>query len=458
VKGKNLLVLAAIVLAVGAYIFFFERHQPSTEEAAKQAEKVLPELAADDVISIVVDGREGRVKLEKSEDEWRLVEPFAYPADASKVSSALSALTGLEADRRLPAAGADPAEYGLDEPVLTVDLGTSDGDAVEIVVGDELPLGSKRALEVAGSDEIVVASGWFVNDLDREVDDWRSRQVVDVTADQVASIDIQTGPDHIQVVRLGDEWQLESPLQDLADADHLQGLISDLNSLQIEEFLDGPQNPAELGLDAPAYEVVLVRSDGGEPLRLDLGAQREGESGTEVACRRGDSEYFWALDRVTTRLSKAPVLWRSKKVGPFDTWEASAIVFSKGETSERLTREDYQWRFEDDNAEADQASVQDRLSALSALEATDYDLVAPPTSEMGRVEVILGGGEGDQEQETKTLTFTFYEPLTESGRAMVQVSERDTVMGVETADVDAILGNLEELHANPADDSTAASE
>jgi hypothetical protein len=29
---------------------------------------------------------------------------------------------------------------------------------------------------------------------------------------------------------------------------------------------------------------------------------------------------------------------------------------------------------------------------------------------------------------------------------------------VETADVDAILGNLEELHANPADDSTAASE
>ena len=75
-----------------------------------------------------------------------------------------------------------------------------------------------------------------------------------------------------------------------------------------------------------------------------------------------------------------------------------------------------------------------------------------------RVEVILGGGEGDQEQETKTLTFTFYEPLTESGRAMVQVSERDTVMGVETADVDAILGNLEELRAEPADDSTAASE
>jgi hypothetical protein len=457
VKGKNLLVLAAIVLAVGAYIFLFERHQPSTGEAAKQAEKVLPDLASEDVISIVVEGHHGRVKLEKSDDEWRLVEPFDYPADASKVSSALSALTGLEADRRLPAADVDPAEYGLDEPDLTVDLETSDGETVEISVGDEMPLGSKRALEVAGSHEIVVASGWFVNDLDHEVDDWRSREVVDVKADQVASIDIQAGPDHIQVVRLGDEWQLESPLQDLADADHLQGLISDLDSLQIEEFLDGPQQPADLGLDAPAYEVVLVRSDGGEPLRLDLGAQREGDSGTEVACRRGDSEYFWALDRVTTRLSKAPVLWRSKKVRPFDTWEVSAVVLSKGETTARLKREDYQWRFADDGAEADQASVQDRLTALAALEATNYDLMAPPTSEMGRAEVILGGGD-DKDQEEKTLTFTFYEPLTENGRALVQVSGRDTVMGVETADVDAILGNLEELYANPADDSTAASE
>ncbi len=458
-KSKNLLILAAIVLAFGAYIFLFERHQPSTEEAAKQADKVLPGLDADTVTSIVVDGdKGGRVKLEKSNDEWRLVEPFEYPADSSEVSSALSALTGLKADRRLPAADADLAEYGLDEPALTVDLGTSGGETVAISVGDEMPLGSKRALEVAGRGEIVVASGWFVNDLDREVNDWRSREVADVSANQVASIDIQAGPDHIQVVRIGDEWQLERPLQDLADAAHLQGLISDLDSLRIEEFLDGATDPAALGLDAPAYQIVVVRSDGGTPLRLDLGATREGDSGAEVACRRGDSEYFWALDRVTTRLSKAPVLWRSKKVAPFDTWEAAAVVFSRGETTVRVQREDYQWKLTDGGAEVDQASVQDRLSKLAALEATDYDLLAPPTSEMGRVEVTLGGGKDDEGEEATTLVFTFYQPLTEGGRALVRVSDRDTVMGVNGADVDSILGGLEGLQASPEEESPATSE
>jgi len=223
--------------------------------------------------------------------------------------------------------------------------------------------------------------------------------------------------------------------------------VSDLDSLRIEEFLDDPVDPADLGLDVPEYEITLIRTDGGEPLRLDLGSTREGESGTEVACRRGDGEFFWASEKVRTRLSKAPVLWRSKKVMSFETWDVEGLGLSRGGDGVELEQVDGLWQFVEDSAEADYTAIQDRLRKLADLEATDYDLMAPMTAEVGRVDVVLKAA--DDEAESRVVSFEFFEPLAQGGRAMVRVDGRDSVMGVEVADVDTILGDFESLRPNP---------
>jgi uncharacterized membrane protein len=48
-KGKNLAILAAIVVVVLAYILLFERHQSTSDEASQAAEKVLRHFDRDDV-------------------------------------------------------------------------------------------------------------------------------------------------------------------------------------------------------------------------------------------------------------------------------------------------------------------------------------------------------------------------------------------------------------------------
>jgi hypothetical protein len=451
-KTKNLIVLAAVVIAVLAYILLFERHRPTSEEATKAAEKVLRDFERDDVVGIVIDREGARLRLEKIDQEWRLREPLDFPADSSIVSSTLGSVANLTADRRLESEEVDPAEYGLEEPMAELTLRMMDGGERSIVVGDEMPLGSKRALRVDGGAEIVIASGWFVSDLEREVDDWRSRDVIDFLEDDVASIDIETGDDSIRAVRLEGEWQLLRPLTDMADGDHLGSLISDFRSMRIEEFLDDDTDPGELGLDLPEYELTVIRSDGGEPLRLDLGVTREGDSGTEVACRRGDGEYFWASERVRSRLSKAPVLWRSKKVMPFETWEAEEFRVTTPGASIALVQDGSIWRYPDES-EADLTKVQQRLRALADLEATDFDLMAPLTREMGSVEIVLEAEEEDQQR--PTVSFTFFAPLEEGGKAMVQVTGRNTVMGVEVAVVDEILRDLESLRAEAPEESNA---
>jgi hypothetical protein len=454
-KSKNLAILAAVVIAVLAYILLFERHRPASDEATAAAEKVLRDFERDEVVGIVIDRDGGRVRLEKIGEEWRLREPLDFPADSSLVSSTLGSVANLTADRRFAAEGVDPAEYGLEEPMAELTLRMTDGGERLIVVGDELPLGSKRALRVDEGAEIVIASGWFVSDLEREVDDWRSRDVIDFLEDDVASVDIESGPDSIRAVRLDDEWRLLRPLEDMADGDHLGSVISDLRSMRIEEFLGDDSDPGELGLDLPEYEITIIRTDEVEPLRLDLGVTREGDSGTEVACRRGYGEYFWASENVRTRLSKAPVLWRSKKIMPFETWEAEEFRVTTVEASMALVQEGSVWRFPDDT-EANLTKVQERLRVLADLEATDYDLMAPLTREMGSVEVVLEAE--DEDQQRPTLTFSFFAPLEEGGKAMVKVTGRGTVMGVEVGNVEAILGDLEGLRPEPPQDLAADSE
>ena len=84
-----------------------------------------------------------------------------------------------------------------------------------------------------------------------------------------------------------------------------------------------------------------------------------------------------------------------------------------------------------------------------------FDLMNPISQEMGRVEIGL---EGEPEEPLESVVLTFFAPLGEGGRAIVTVSARDTVMSVETAAVDEILGGFEGLRKAVEPEAPAAAE
>lgn len=435
-RTRNLLILAIAVVLVAGYILLFERHQPTSEEAREQAERVLPGLDRDRVVAVDIDGEQGEVRLERSGDDWRIVRPLDFPADATAVSSLLGSLENLDRDRVLPSEEVDPAEYGLDEPEVTVAVELEDGGELRLQIGAEMPLGSNRALRAGGSGDVILAPGWFVTDLDRELDEWRSRDVVDLVSSDVASLEIVgRDGDTIEAVRVGDLWRLLEPVEDLAHREHLRNLVSDLNALRVAEFADGA-DPGELGLDAPAWRITVVRADGDEPVRLALGETRPADTGeaTEVALRRGD-DLFWVTDQgVLTRLARAPVLWRSRSLYPLDTWSVDRLTLRSGEQAVALERAEGMWRTGEGD-EVDGAAVHDRLTLLAEMEAIDYDLVLPDAEPTGRVEVVLTG------EDVRPVTFTFFPSLTADGKPLATVSGRDTVMSVDRTAVAELLAD-----------------
>jgi hypothetical protein len=288
-----------------------------------------------------------------------------------------------------------------------------------------------------------LVAGAFVSRLDTGVDGWRSRDVVDVLETELASVRIETTADVIEANRVNGVWQLSLPVADLADAEQMRSLVSELNALRISEFL--PEGTPESFLD-PAlveYRVELRRSGDEAPVILELGAATESETG--IICRRNGEESFRIPDGIRARLGKAPVLWRSAKVWPFSSFDVGTVEISNASASVALDSVDHVWTLAD-GVEAEQAEVRRRLNALTDLEAREHDLVHPPTEVMGTVIVVLdddGGAEG--------LTYTFYAPIEEGGHAAVKLSSRANVMGVDATVVETIVGDLDALRPPAVD-------
>jgi hypothetical protein len=438
-RSRNLIILTLAVVALGAFIFFVERHQPTTEERVKRAHRVFPDLDGDAVVEVEIDRAGGPVRLLRTDQAWRLTEPVDSPAEASTVNALVGAIAALDVERTLSLDEIDLSDYGLDDPAFGVVLVDADGRRFSLAVGDPTPLGSNRAVRRGLDDVIVMTSGAFVAGLDREIDDWRSRDVVDLLEQNLASVEIVTAEDHIRAERKNGRWQLEQPLVDLADRSQMQSLVSELNTLRVSEFLPADADPAELGLDPPAFRVFLEPSDGSADLTLDLAAATD--DAATVACRRNGVDLFRVSAVIETRLAKAPVLWRSKEVWPFSSWDVATAEFAKDDEKVVVREDGGLWELDDGSA-ADSAEVRRRLDALADLVVREHDLMLPPTGVLGSVVLVLDNDEG-----AEGLTYTFYAPMEEGGSAAVTVSTRGDVMGIDAVSAETILDDLDKLGA-----------
>ncbi len=448
-KTGRLLILAVIVVALGAYIFLFERHQPTTAEAQKQAGKVLPNLKRADITRLDIRNSHGTFVLVKDGDTWKLTKPIAYPADGTAVSSAITGLVDLTIERTVPVGEVTPKTYKLDAPPVTVTIHTKGGGTRVVKVGSKAALGSDRAVSV-GDGRILMCSGFFVDDIDKGLDAWRSHRVATVYPDQVASLELTEGRETVHAVRDGKRWKLLEPLEDLADGDHIDNLISDINALKVLKFIDTPKPDLHaLGLDRPRYKLVLVRKKGTAPIELEFGVKEKKNGTTRVACRRNGTDLFWVNDTAETPLGLAPVLWRCRKVYPFESWNVNRLTLCSGGKTVTVERVNGVWKLKGGVA-ADGSEVLSRLGKLSELRAVSYDLIAKGPKRMGQAIVELAPVSGPTKvAKPEKVTFTFFAPLRPGGRALAEVSGRKTIMSVEAKSVREIFANLDSLKAKP---------
>jgi hypothetical protein len=271
---RNTALLALVVAAVGAFVWFYEI-QGGEQRAKKEeeAKRLYTGVSAEKISSIELRTEDGaNARLERAGDEgWKLVAPLAAPADRFAADGIASTLAELAPEATFDTP--EPLEnYGLaGEPTVRFRAGETD---YALRLGNTTPVGGNVYATDGDGKRVFTLASWRKNALQKSVKQLRDGRVLDFDRARVKGIALASPDGQIVLARADEGWRIAQPVDAKADADAVEGLLSDLQYLRADEFVDAPAPDAQLGLAAPWLAAELT-PESGEPLRLAVGAVRD---------------------------------------------------------------------------------------------------------------------------------------------------------------------------------------
>jgi hypothetical protein len=131
-------ILIVAALLVGGFVYFYEIQGAPKREAAKATKQPIFTFAEDQIQSLTIETERETLEIEQVGEEpvsWEIEAPETAPASSAAVAYLTNLLAEGESDRTLTVAADDLEEYGLDDPLATVEVQLQDGETHRIILG-----------------------------------------------------------------------------------------------------------------------------------------------------------------------------------------------------------------------------------------------------------------------------------------------------------------------------------
>jgi hypothetical protein len=143
---------------------------------------------------------------------WQLTAPAAYPVDIEAVSSLVSTLANLTADKLVDAKAGDLAQFGLAKPALVATLTLKDGKVRRALFGDDTPAGQSAYAMIEGDARLFTVASYTKTGIDKTAADLRDKRLLRFDSDKVARVDIVAGRSETELGKnVQNEWQIVKP-------------------------------------------------------------------------------------------------------------------------------------------------------------------------------------------------------------------------------------------------------
>ena len=378
------------------------------------------QLARATSIQVIPDGAR-EIQADRTNDDWLLSKPYAYPAQSAAIQALLDSLGHLTPDLRITAGelrqqtNAEQA-YGFDEPQTSLVIETP-RQQWQLKVGRCTAPGNQVYLRVVGVDGVFVTPADWLKYLPKTATDWRDTSIINaggnydwiVLTNGAKVVELRLDPtNHL--------WRMTRPLQARADSDRINRALQQLAAGRVESFVtDDPH------ADLSAYELQPPNLDlwlgQGDALTagLHVGKALTNNSPLVYARREG-----WP--GVITTLNEPLAPWR----GTVDDFRSARLVESTAKVNEIEVRvadngNHYVlrrpagggWQVAGETFPVDAENVQNLLTLLAGLRATEYvrDAVTPQDLQdyglaKPAIQVTLRPAAGDTNQITAQLAFS----------------------------------------------------
>jgi hypothetical protein len=223
----------------------------STITLLELRDKKLTDFSTEKVESAAIKTKDLDVLLQKESGVWKMVKPVKSPASDAEVSSLLSSLEGLRATQFVDSPSSDLTEYGLKEPVATIELVLEKGLRQKLEFGktDE-----ETYCRMEGNPSVAAVGDSLDSIFEKKLEDWREKKVLVFNRfDAEALRATIAGKDYSFQKGESDKWNQLSPVKGEVEYDKIQNVLEKIETADITKYGDQPALPA-----APTAEVFVT--------------------------------------------------------------------------------------------------------------------------------------------------------------------------------------------------------
>jgi hypothetical protein len=370
---KSTFVLFAILIGLGAYIYFVDRNRPIGE--AEKRDLVFTDVKADDIEEIEIKPAEGTTsRLKKADGKWTIVEPITADTDAGEVSSITSSLADAAIQRVVEEKPADVKPFGLDPPRVEIGMRTKGQTELKrLQIGDKTPTGDGLYARVPGQPRVFLLPSFLDATFNKDTFALREKRILQLERDKVETVELTSGGATMQFAKSGTEWRIVKPMAARGDFGAIEGIVERIASAQMQGI--AAQDAADLkqyGLDKPTATMVV--GTGSSRATLTLGKTENALVFAKDAAR---PIVFTVAPTIKDDVFKKLEDLRRKDLFDARSFTASRAELKRG--TETFTFEKTKGKDDKDvwkdaaGKDVDLTKMDELLSRLTALRATGFE-------------------------------------------------------------------------------------
>jgi len=429
------LAIAALILAIlSGFLYWSGRHKPEENAAKISADTPPPILKLDQntitKLELKKKNADRIVLVKSSSGDWQITEPKPFRADQSAVTGLASTVSSLNSERVIEDKASDLQNFGLDQPLLEVDLTQKDSKTQKLLLGNDTPAGSAVYAMLGGDPRLFTVASYTKTSLDKSLNDLRDTRLLPVNSDKVSRIEVVWKNSDIEFGRNKDDWQILKPQPMRADGIQVSDLLRDLTNAKMDlSSADAKQQSSEFAHATPVATAKVTDESGTQQLQL-----RKNKDTYYAKSSAVEGEY-----KVDSGLGKALEKnvddFRDKKLFAFGYNDPSRIELHNGTKSYFLSRgtagSDDWWS---NGKKMDASNVESVIADLRDLTANSF-----PASGFSNpaIEIKVTAEDG---KDTETIQ------IAKSGDHYIARHENEpTLYELNSGSVDGLLKAAEEL-------------
>jgi hypothetical protein len=267
------LLVALVLLAALAGGLYYSNKQKAAEAAkppADQPPKILS-LAEGDITKIVLKKGAYQTDLQKIGGKWQITAPMPYAADQDAANQFVASAANVSSDRVVEDKASNVSSYGLNSPILEVDVTGKGGKISQLKIGDDTPTNSGSYAMLDGDPRVFTVASYVKTGLDKSLNDLRDKRLLTFDQDKLSRVELIAKKQDIEFGRDKDQWQIVKPRPLRADGLQVDEMLRKLKDAKMDLALsadDAKKAVATFASGMPVATVKLTDPSGTEQIEI----------------------------------------------------------------------------------------------------------------------------------------------------------------------------------------------